>query len=145
MKIAKRFRWEAAHRLPFHAGGCRHLHGHSYRMQVELEGEPDAHGMLLDFHDLRGLLAPLVEAWDHATLIAETDALLRGMLEPSGLKYALLPFDTTSENLCAHVAEEVCRRLGAEGLAGRIHTVRVRLEETESSYAEAERRTSAAG
>ncbi|MFI5263969.1 MAG: 6-carboxytetrahydropterin synthase, partial [Candidatus Kapaibacterium sp.] len=27
-RISKSFRWEMAHRLPFHEGGCRHIHGH---------------------------------------------------------------------------------------------------------------------
>ncbi len=74
MKIAKRFRWEAAHRLPWHEGLCRNLHGHSYRMTVELEGEPDARGMVLDFKHLKRVLKPLVDAWDHAILVAESDA-----------------------------------------------------------------------
>ena len=39
MKVAKRFRWEGAHRLPWHAGLCRHLHGHSYALTVVFDDE----------------------------------------------------------------------------------------------------------
>lgn len=56
MKVAKRFRWEAAHRLPWHEGQCRHLHGHSYRMTVELRGDPSGDGMLMDFKHLKQIL-----------------------------------------------------------------------------------------
>lgn len=138
MKVAKRFRWEAAHRLPWHEGGCQHLHGHSYRMTVELEGEPDAHGMLIDFKDVKRLVQPLVDAWDHATLVAEDDAALQEALERLASRAAVLPYDTTSENLCRYVAEHLVREGGGLLRARRVRTVRVRIAETETCYAEAE-------
>ena len=139
MKIAKRFRWEAAHRLPWHEGLCRNLHGHSYRMVVELEGEPDARGMVLDFQHLKQALAPLIEAWDHAMLVAETDAALMAVATQTGWKHAVLPFDTTAENLCDYVAGYLCEHAAEMLRAHRISRVRVRLSETETCYAEAER------
>lgn len=144
MKVAKLFRWEAAHRLPWHQGPCRNLHGHSYRMTVELEGEPDARGMLIDFQDLKRVVAPLVDAWDHAVLVAEEDAELRALLAQTDWKRAVLPFDSTSENMCTFVAEHLCREAAGLFEAHRVHTVRVRLHETETCYAEAERRVGAA-
>ncbi len=137
MTIAKRFRWEAAHRLPWHEGPCRNLHGHSYRMTVELTGEPDERGMLLDFQDLKRILKPLVEAWDHAVLVAADDAELLALLAQTDWKRAVLPGDTTSENLSAYVAAHLCTEGRAVLQARRVHTVRVRIEETETCYAEA--------
>ncbi len=139
MKIAKRFRWEAAHRLPWHEGLCCNLHGHSYRMMVELEGEPDARGMVLDFTHLKRALAPLIKAWDHAMLVAEADAELLAVAKQTGWKHAVLPFDTTAENLADYVAGYLCEQEAALLRAHRIRTVRVRLAETETCYAEAER------
>lgn len=138
MKVAKRFRWEAAHRLPWHEGDCRHLHGHSYRMMVELEGPPDERGMLIDFKHVKQLLAPLVDKMDHATLVAADDTALRQALDAMGTKTYEVPADTTTENLCAHVA----RHLGTHGYdvlsdAG-VTTIRVQIWETETCYAEAE-------
>lgn len=135
MTVAKQFRWEAAHRLPWHAGLCRNLHGHSYRLVVELDGEPDDRGMLVDFHDLKQAMGPLVEGWDHAVLVAESDAELRERLEGSGWKVALLPCDTTSENLSRYVATYLRDEAGDFLRAHRVHTVRTRLQETESCYA----------
>ena len=143
MTVAKRFRWEAAHRLPWHEGPCDNLHGHSYRMTVELDGTPDARGMLIDFQDVKRALKPLVDAWDHAILVAETDDELRQIVERTGWKHALLPCDTTAENLSAHVAEHLCTEAGEMLRANDVETVRVRLAETETCYAEAERRVSA--
>ena len=138
MKIAKRFRWEAAHRLPWHEGICRNLHGHSYRMVVELEGDPDARGMVLDFQHLKRELQPLIEAWDHALLIDESDAELMAVARQTGWKHAVLPFDTTAENLSAYVAAYLCEHAAEMLRAHGIRSVRVRLEETETCYAEAE-------
>jgi 6-pyruvoyltetrahydropterin/6-carboxytetrahydropterin synthase len=139
MKVAKRFRWEAAHRLPWHEGGCQHLHGHSYAMTVELEGEPDARGMLIDFKALKRIVKPLVDAWDHATLVAEDDAPLRAALEQLGSRHYVLPFDTTSENLCAFAADYLGQRGYALLKQHRVRTLRVRIGETETCYAEVER------
>ena len=144
MTVAKRFRWEAAHRLPWHEGPCDNLHGHSYRMTVELEGTPDERGMLVDFQDVKQALKPLVDAWDHAILVAETDRELRQIVEQTGWKHALLPCDTTAENLSTHVADYLCKEAGDMLRANDVETVRVRLAETETCYAEAEQRVLAA-
>ncbi len=66
MKVAKRFRWEAVHRLSWHEGQCRHFHGHSYRVVVELDGELAENDMLLDFKLVKRILTPLVEKWNYA-------------------------------------------------------------------------------
>ena len=39
MKVAKEFKWEMGHRLPEHFGNCKNIHGHSYKMIAEFEGE----------------------------------------------------------------------------------------------------------
>ena len=143
MTVAKRFRWEAAHRLPWHDGPCDNLHGHSYRMTVELEGIPDERGMLIDFQDVKRVLAPLVDAWDHAILVAETDDELRRIVAQTDWKHALLPFDTTAENLSTYVADHLCEEAADLLVAHGVTAVRVRLAETETCYAEAERRVTA--
>src|SRR5437868_1916429 len=58
-RIAKDFRWEMAHRLPEHEGGCRNVHGHSYRMWVEISGEPQANGMVLDYFEISAIVDPM--------------------------------------------------------------------------------------
>ena len=139
MKIAKRFRWEGAHRLPWHEGLCRHLHGHSYEMFVELEGEPDDNGLLVDFKHLKTALKPLIDRWDHATLVDENDDKLLGFMRDSGWRYETLPYDTTAENICIYAAEYLIEHAGDMLRERNVHTVRVRVSETETSYAEAER------
>lgn len=136
MKVAKVFRWEGAHRLPWHEGGCENLHGHSYRMEVIVEGPTDTHGMVIDFKDIKALLQPLVKAWDHAVLVSASDAKLLEAIKLLQSKHFVLPFDSTSENLCLFVLDY----LGTQGYATLknlgITTLTVRLQETETCYAE---------
>lgn len=139
MKIAKRFRWEGAHRLPWHEGRCKDLHGHSYEMFVEVEGEPDAQGLLMDFKHLKNALMPLIDEWDHSTLVAENDPKLLGVMRETGWRHAVLPYDTTAENICIYVADHLVSNHKELLASRRIHTVRVRISETETCYAEAER------
>ncbi len=139
MKIAKQFRFEAAHRLPWHQGACRHLHGHSYRLVVGLEGTPNARGILVDFQDLKRLLKPLLDRWDHATLVAASDTALQEALDALGSRYVVLPFDSTAENLCTYVADYLMHEAGDWLRAQGVRRLWVRLAETETSFAELER------
>jgi 6-pyruvoyltetrahydropterin/6-carboxytetrahydropterin synthase len=138
MKVAKQFRWEAAHRLPWHQGGCRHLHGHSYRMFVELTGPADERGLLVDFKELKAWMSPLVSAWDHATIVDERDVELLEVVREHGWNHAVLPYDTTAENLCRYAAEWLTEarkdRLRDLGVT----RVVTRIAETETCYAEYE-------
>ncbi|MFN2460063.1 MAG: 6-carboxytetrahydropterin synthase QueD [Candidatus Velthaea sp.] len=73
MQIRKQFTFEAAHVLPHHAGKCSRLHGHSYRLEVALEGAlqaaGQAAGMIVDFDVLGAAVkADVVEELDHRSL-----------------------------------------------------------------------------
>ena len=49
MIIIKEFDFDAAHYLPAYNGKCEHLHGHTYKLVVKVEGTPDHEGMVIDF------------------------------------------------------------------------------------------------
>jgi 6-pyruvoyltetrahydropterin/6-carboxytetrahydropterin synthase len=66
--LVKDFQIEAAHRLPHlpPAHKCHRLHGHSFKVEVTVEGEVDeAMGWLLDFADIAAAFAPVYEELDH--------------------------------------------------------------------------------
>ncbi|MCU1602611.1 MAG: hypothetical protein JWO22_3320 [Frankiales bacterium] len=52
MSIVRRYSFEAAHKLEWHTGKCRELHGHGYVLEVELAGQLDERGVVMDFDDL---------------------------------------------------------------------------------------------
>ncbi len=66
--ITKKFRFEAAHYLPTMPEGhkCKRLHGHSFRMEVNLFGEIDPQtALLMDFGDIKKVVKPYVDMLDH--------------------------------------------------------------------------------
>ncbi len=77
MEVFREFTFEAAHRLPHVPAGhkCARLHGHSFRVEVHVEGDVDPEtGMVIDFADLKAAFAPLHERLDHHYL-NEVDGL----------------------------------------------------------------------
>jgi len=138
MKVAKRFRWEGAHRLPWHTDGCQNLHGHSYQMWVEVSGEVVAQGMFIDFKEIKAVLDPLVAAWDHAVLVDETDGKLLAAIDLLASKHYVLPYDTTSENICQYVADYLMEHASGLLLERNITAIKVKLQETETCFAELE-------
>ena len=68
-RVTRSFTFEAAHRLPWHGGRCRDLHGHGYRLEVTIEGPLDANGVVVDFDDVKALVQrEVVDRYDHAYL-----------------------------------------------------------------------------
>lgn len=68
MEIFKKFRIEAAHRLPNVPDGhkCARLHGHSFEIEVQLRGPVGAQtGWVCDFAEVSAAFAPVFEQLDH--------------------------------------------------------------------------------
>jgi 6-pyruvoyltetrahydropterin/6-carboxytetrahydropterin synthase len=68
MEVFKKFTIEAAHRLPGVPEGhkCSRLHGHSFRVEVYVEGAVDEHsGWVMDFSDIKAAFQPLHDRLDH--------------------------------------------------------------------------------
>jgi len=101
--IWKDFSFAAAHAIRGHTGGCENLHGHNYRVRVQLRARRlDRLGMVLDFADLKAIMQEVLGPFDHRVL------------------NEVPPFDrrnTTAELLAEHVFDEVSKRLSAAGAA----------------------------
>lgn len=71
IRLAKSFSFEAAHFLPSFPEGhkCRRLHGHSFTVDVVVEGPLDpVRGYLVDYGDIKRAVAPLQDELDHRLL-----------------------------------------------------------------------------
>jgi len=134
MKIAKEFHWEMGHRLPEHFGKCKNIHGHSYKMIVEIEGEVDSSGMVMDYYDLTEVIDPIVEELDHAFLVYDGDNDIIDFLNKMGSKKVIVNFQSTVENICTYFLNKIKRI----DFPADVHKVKVRIYETHDDYAENE-------
>jgi 6-pyruvoyltetrahydropterin/6-carboxytetrahydropterin synthase len=123
------------HRLPFHEGLCKNIHGHSYEAHVILSGEPDANGMVMDYYDMKLLIQDKLDELDHSFLCNSSDTVVREFLERNNLKMVLVEFPTTAENIARMLATHVVSNLPA---GHRVDAVRLRVFETEKTFAEVE-------
>jgi 6-pyruvoyltetrahydropterin/6-carboxytetrahydropterin synthase len=55
---------DCAHYLPGHTK-CGQLHGHTYRIEVMIEGEKSGGGMVLDFAELKATTRSVLAEFDH--------------------------------------------------------------------------------
>ena len=132
MKIAKEFRWEMGHRLPEHFDKCKNIHGHSYKMIVELEGDIQENGMVMDYYELKKIIKPIVENLDHAFMVYKEDAEIIEFLEKVKSKKVIVNFQSTVENICKYILREI----QTTDIPSNIREVKVRVYETYDDYAE---------
>lgn len=71
LELTTTFTFEASHQLP-HApehSKCRRLHGHSWKIEVQVTGEVDPEtGWVLDFDEIHKACGPVYDALDHRHL-----------------------------------------------------------------------------
>ena len=109
MDIFKVFSIEAAHRLPNVPDGhkCARLHGHSFRIEIHVSGEPGAHsGWVMDYADIKAAFAPVFEQIDHHCL---ND--VEGLDNPTSERLAIWVWDQLKPalpGLCEVVVHETC-------------------------------------
>lgn len=67
MLITKEFTFDAAHKLTKYHGKCEKLHGHTYKLQITLEGDIKENGLIIDFVDLKNLVnEKVIDKLDHS-------------------------------------------------------------------------------
>lgn len=137
IRITKEFRFEGAHSLKGYDGKCSHIHGHSYKLEVTVIGEPitDAnspkYGMVIDFSDLKAIVNDnIINKFDHALILSSDASLLTELSKSYGNTVVTL-FQPTSENLVTYFAMLIRGELPEN-----VELYSLRLWETSSSYAE---------
>jgi len=139
-------RWvetDTGHRVPNHKSKCRHMHGHRYRWEAELEGDVvtlggvSDEGMLMDFSDVSAILNEYIhDVVDHAFIVYERDKEALVALSHMGDEHRTLivPFIPTAENLAKWAFEKVEPHISSTyGNSLKLHAFHVR--ETPKSWA----------
>lgn len=61
--------FSAAHALKGYEGPCENLHGHTFKVEITLQGEKlDNLGMLIDFKEIKNILKKTLDKFDHKNL-----------------------------------------------------------------------------
>ena len=137
LRITKEYRFEGAHALLDYDGKCRHIHGHSYRLMITVEGVPSLRegdpkiGMIMDFGDLKDVVEThIVKHFDHALLLRR-NAPLAEEISGAYQNVLLLDFQPTCEQLTLHFADILKKIIT---LPNSLYSVR--LYETPTSWCE---------
>lgn len=112
-KIAKEFQFDACHMLDDHKGKCHNLHGHTYRLIVEISDSLIEHGssadMVMDFADLKQVVKlHIVDKLDHAFLYYEenvNECRIAQLLQQMQRKVFAFPCRTTAEGMSKYIFE----------------------------------------
>jgi len=118
MKITKIFQWDCSHQLclPYESK-CNNMHGHTYKIEVEIEGNLDNNGMVMDFAKLKELVNSI--SLDHST-INENEF------------FKTIKWQPTAENIVRYIKVQ----LDAKWQPQWPRICRIRVWETPNSYAE---------
>lgn len=69
MTVTKIFEFGASHFLTKYEGKCEKLHGHNYKVEVSVKGEPGENDLLFDFVDLKEIVEDkTISKLDHSHL-----------------------------------------------------------------------------
>lgn len=92
---------DSGHRLMHHDGKCHNLHGHTYKIEVKLDGEQLGAGeMLIDFAIIKNVFKTwLDEHLDHGMILNSADTEVIELCQKNGWKHFTMHGEPTAENL----------------------------------------------
>lgn len=135
--------FSAGHFITLEGDHCERIHGHNWRIAIEVDGPLNAHEYVVDFIALLAIGREIVARLDHRMLLADGSGGIALADEGSnwrashGSRWWSFPKDecvilpipnTTTERIAHWIADELIGALQARGLAVP-PTVRVELEE----------------
>lgn len=139
-------KFSSAHFLIFPDGSAERLHGHNYRVYVEVEARLSKHGLVIDFIHIKPVIRALVDCLDERWLLpGEHPELKITEIEDDHVQVRyqerlytaprkdvlVLPINNTSaENLAAYLGRELLARLREEFDDLEVARLRLAVEET---------------
>tara|TARA_R110002153_G_scaffold265973_1_gene428987 strand:+ start:343 stop:840 length:498 start_codon:yes stop_codon:yes gene_type:complete len=96
ISITREYSFEMGHALMKHKGKCYNIHGHNYRLEVEIYARDTnpITGMIMDFQELDDIVNPIIKKFDHKLYMNKLDNRIKLVQEAYGLE-----FEPTAENL----------------------------------------------
>ena len=102
--------FDAAHFLTNYEGKCKNIHGHRWRVVLNITGE-NQKGMVVDFNIIKKELKELCDYFDHTFIVEENslDKDLLKLLEKDFL-IRIVKFRTTAENFAKYFYDELSKK-----------------------------------
>lgn len=128
--VTRRFTFEAAHAISNYNGACKHLHGHSYKLEVSVSGTTtEESAMLIDFKILKHIVQEYVlNDYDHALILKLNDLNLQRAHHPS-TKILWLNDEPTAEYMLTDISKRI-----KPHLPPKVQLSKLVLHETENCY-----------
>lgn len=139
-------KFSAAHFLIFADGSAERLHGHNYAVYAEVESELDAHGLVLNFQEIKPLIREICDELDEHLLLPGEHSVLTAERRDDGqmeIRYQerryLIPADeiiilpvnnTSAENLACYVGKQLLERIRSRFSGVALKRITVGVEET---------------
>jgi 6-pyruvoyltetrahydropterin/6-carboxytetrahydropterin synthase len=118
MFLTKVFKFDSAHNLVEYHGKCEELHGHTYRLEITIEGTPGKEGMILDYGIIKSIVKEkIINRFDNRYLNdivpqSTTENLvmwiwdeLKGALEGENYKLYQIKLNETETNFVVYRGE----------------------------------------
>ena len=134
---------DTGHRVPNHKSKCKHIHGHRYRFEAEIEGDivqtegVSEEGMLIDFSDVSEILTIHIhDIVDHAFIVYEKDemGISAAHCMGEGHRTVIVDFIPTAENLAKWAFEQIKPHIQT-AYGNRLKLVAMHVRETPKSIA----------
>ena len=105
---------------------CERIHGHNYRVKIELKGELDKNRMVMDFRVIKEVIMEVIDRLDHKLLLPAKKGTMKLVEKEDQIEvttatkfysipkedYLLLPIkSTTAEDLSKYIFDELKKQI----------------------------------
>ena len=103
------FTFDSAHYTKGVSEKCMNLHGHTFRLDVEVEGEVDPEtGMVIDFGIVKNVVRKILEEYDHKVIVPRKDYEKIVMEGPFRKSVKVIDYpEATTEYLALDIAKKL--------------------------------------
>ena len=114
--LKNEIQFDTAHYLSGYEGKCSNIHGHRYRLVVELASDTlhqsgQQRGMLADFGDVKAMLKQIADQYDHKLLIednADGRAVAQQLAQvPNQFAVWMVPYRPTAEEMSRDIYYQI--------------------------------------
>ena len=106
--LKNEIQFDTAHYLSGYEGKCSNIHGHRYRLVVELASETlhqsgQQRGMVADFGEVKAMLKTIADQYDHKLLVEDNEdgrAATKALAQlPNQFAVVMVPYRPTAEEM----------------------------------------------